>query len=64
MQRMRRVRKILPDAKYKIEHGKAKFGERCTICYRCVNKCRQKAITILGKVVNLEKSVAAELKDI
>ena len=64
VQRMRRVREILPDAKYKIEHGKAKFGDRYTICYRCVNKCRQKAITILGKAKNLEKSVAVELKNI
>ena len=53
-----------PIQNIKIAHGKARFGERCTICYRCVNKCRQKAITILGKAVNLEKSVAAEFKDI
>ena len=53
-----------PMQNIKIAHGKAKFGKRCTICYRCVNKCRQKAITILGKAKNLEKSVAAELKDI
>ena len=56
--------KSCPMQNIKIEHGKAKFGERCTICYRCVNKCRQKAITILGRAKNLEKSVAAELKDI
>ena len=56
--------KSCPMQNIKIAHGKAKFGERCTICYRCVNKCRQKAITILGKAKNLEKSVAAELKDI
>ncbi len=53
-----------PMQNIKITHGKARFGERCTLCYRCVNKCRQKAITILGKAKNLEKSVAAELKDI
>jgi len=46
------------------KHCVKRFGERCTLCYRCVNKCRQKAITILGKAKNLEKSVAAELKDI
>lgn len=56
--------KSCPMQNIKIAHGKARFGERCTICYRCVNKCRQKAITILGKAKNLEKSVAAEFKDI
>ena len=51
--------KSCPMQNIKIAHGKAKFGERCTICYRCVNKCRQKAITILGKAKNLEKSRCA-----
>ena len=56
--------KSCPMQNIKVARGKARFGERCTICYRCVNKCRQKAITILGKAVNLEKSVAAKFKDI
>lgn len=56
--------KSCPMQNIKIAHGKARFGERCTICYRCVNRCRQKAITILGKAENLEKSVASEFKDI
>jgi ferredoxin len=56
--------KFCPMQNIKIAHGKARFGKRCTLCYRCVNKCRQKAITILGKAVNLEKSVAAKFKDI
>ena len=51
--------KSCPMQNIKIEHGKAKFGERCTICYRCVNKYKQKAITILGKAKNLEKSRCA-----
>ena len=51
--------KSCPMQNIKIAHGKAKFGERCTICYRCVNKCKQKAITILGKAKNLEKSRCA-----
>ena len=51
--------KSCPMRNIKIARGKAKFGERCTICYRCVNKCRQKAITILGKAKNLEKSCHA-----
>ena len=56
--------KSCPMQNIKIAHGKARFGERCTLCYRCVHKCRQKAITILGKAANLEKSVAAKFKDI
>ena len=48
--------KSCPMQNIKIAHGKAKFGERCTICCRCVNKYKQKAITILGKAKNLEKS--------
>ena len=51
--------KSCPMQNTKIAHGKARFGERCTICYRCVNKCKQKAITILGMVKNLEKSRCA-----
>ena len=51
--------KSCPMQNIKIAHGKAKFGERCTICYRWVNKCKQKAITILGKAKNLEKSRCA-----
>lgn len=31
---------------------------RCTLCYRCVDQCRQKAITILGKQVILQRSAS------
>ena len=30
---------------------------RCTLCYRCVNQCSKKAITILGKQVIFQHSV-------
>ena len=30
---------------------------RCTLCYRCVNQCSEKAITILGKQVIFQYSV-------
>ena len=30
---------------------------RCTLCYRCVNQCSEKAITILGKQVIFQHSV-------
>lgn len=51
--------KSYPMRNIKIARGEAKFGERCTICYRCVNRCKQKAIMILGKAKNLEKSRCA-----
>ena len=31
-------------------------GNRCTMCYRCINKCPKQAITLLGKRV-VEQSV-------
>ena len=31
---------------------------RCTLCYRCVDQCRQKAITILGKQVIFQRSAS------
>ena len=31
---------------------------RCTLCYRCVNQCSEKAITILGKQVIFQHSVS------
>ena len=34
-----------------VEDGKAIAGSRCTMCYRCISSCPQKAITLLGKSV-------------
>ena len=31
---------------------------RCTLCYRCVNQCSKKAITILGEQVIFQHSVS------
>lgn len=31
---------------------------RCTLCYRCINQCSEKAITILGKQVIFQHSVS------
>ncbi|MDD7457356.1 MAG: EFR1 family ferrodoxin [Clostridia bacterium] len=38
-----------PTTNITIENGKAKFLDRCTLCYRCVNGCPKKAIAIMGK---------------
>ncbi len=34
-----------------IENGVAKAGDRCTMCYCCINICPKQAITLLGKNV-------------
>ena len=31
-------------------------SDRCTMCYRCINRCPKQAITLLGKKV-VEQSV-------
>ena len=34
-----------------IKDQKAVSSDRCTMCYRCVNKCPEQALTLLGKRV-------------
>lgn len=34
-----------------LNDGKVVQGGKCTMCYRCLNQCPQKAITLLGKSV-------------
>ena len=53
--------KPCPMRNIKLACKKAQFGDECTLCYRCVNICEHKAITILGRAKNLEKSIAADL---
>lgn len=43
--------KLCPMKNLSISHNKAKAEENCTMCYRCINKCLQQAITLLGKNV-------------
>lgn len=43
--------KLCPLGNIKMVNGKAVPGERCTMCYRCINKCPGQAITLLGKRV-------------
>lgn len=38
----------------------ASSQNRCTMCYRCVNQCPQKAITLLGKKVIAQHSMAEQ----
>ena len=40
-----------PMGNIEIKDNKAVSGNRCTICYRCISLCPQKAITLLGDQV-------------
>lgn len=43
--------KSCPMHNIKIQDGKAVSGQQCTMCYRCISLCPQRAITLLGKEV-------------
>lgn len=43
--------KLCPLSNITIANGIAVSGDRCTMCYRCVNKCPRQAITLLGKKI-------------
>jgi len=34
-----------------IKDQKAVSSDRCTMCYRCINKCPKQALTLLGKKI-------------
>lgn len=44
-------KKVCPMGNICIKEGKAVSGDKCTMCYRCVNQCPKHAITLLGKKV-------------
>ncbi len=50
---------ICPTNNLAMENGKVIFHKDCTLCYRCVNACPQKAITVFvrGKVKRQYKGV-------
>lgn len=52
----RKCEKLCPMKNLEFVDNSLKQNGKCTICYRCVNYCSQKAITILGKEV-VEQSV-------
>ena len=41
--------KTCPMSNIKIANGIAVSDDKCTMCYRCINKCPRQAITLLGK---------------
>lgn len=42
---------LCPMKNLRMENGKATAGSICTMCYRCINNCPARAITLLGKTV-------------
>jgi len=43
--------KLCPMGNISVQNQKADSGSKCTMCYRCINNCPQKAITLLGKEI-------------
>ena len=48
---------VCPMNNLSLSEGKIIANGRCTLCYRCVNQCSKRAITILGKRVFFQYSV-------
>lgn len=46
---------------YRNERSLPKAGNRCTMCYRCINTCPKQAITLLGKKVILQGTIETYL---
>lgn len=44
-------KKLCPMKNIKLANGTAVPANKCTMCYRCVNKCSKQAITLLGRKV-------------
>ena len=49
---------VCPMNNLSLSKGKIVANGRCTLCYRCVNQCSEKAITILGKQVIFQHAVS------
>lgn len=43
--------RLCPMNNIRIENGKAVAGSKCTMCYRCLSECPERAITLIGKQV-------------
>ncbi|MBU5233446.1 4Fe-4S binding protein, partial [Agathobacter rectalis] len=43
--------KECPMKNIEMKENRAVPGKRCTMCYRCISLCPQKAITLLGEKV-------------
>ena len=48
---------LCPTHNLLMKDGKAVSGSHCTMCYRCINNCPKKAITLLGKTVGEQSRI-------
>lgn len=55
--------RLCPMENLTLVEGKAVPGQRCTMCYRCVNHCPGKAITLLGRRVYSQSVIERYLTD-
>ncbi len=53
--------RLCPMSNIVVKNGIAVSSDKCTMCYRCINKCSQKAITLLGKKVIEQNDVSRYL---
>ncbi len=54
--------KVCPMNNIKMEKGEPVFGENCTWCFGCIERCPKKAIDIKGKTEGKRRSVCPEYK--
>lgn len=54
---------ICPTKTLSFQQLKIVANDNCTYCYRCVNTCKKKAITILGKEVDEQSTIQMYLKE-
>lgn len=50
--------KLCPMKNIKSADGTAVAGNKCTMCYRCINQCPKQAITLLGKRVTKQHDIS------
>lgn len=53
--------KLCPTGNISMEGQTACSADRCTLCYRCVNRCPKQAITLLGKRVVRQTGIEKHL---
>lgn len=55
--------RVCPMKNLSLSQNKVVSAGSCTLCYRCANQCRKKAITILGKKVLHQHSISDDFKE-
>lgn len=53
--------KLCPTGNIVMDGKTARSQDRCTLCYRCVNRCPQQAITLLGKGIVRQSCIEKHL---